>query len=89
MKKNLAFSMVEWLLFPETMRLLIMKSEVLRKHVTSISQFRIEDNQTTAFYFDLGGCRPECGWNLSGVAPCNCDRWDKPLPLGDAISALH
>jgi hypothetical protein len=88
-KKKLALNMVEWLQFPETIRQLIIKSEVLRKQLTSISKFRIEENQTIAFYFDLGGCRPECGWNLSGVAPCSCDRWDKPLPLGNAISELH
>jgi hypothetical protein len=88
-KKKLYFNLVEWLQFPETMKLLILESEMLRKDLTSIRQFRIRENQTIAFYFDLGGCRPECGWNLSGAAPCNCDRWDGPLPFGKAISDFH
>src|ERR1700730_84398 len=88
-QKNLLLSVAGCLVFPETMRLLILKSEILRKHLTSISKFKIEENQTIAFYFELGGCRRECGWNLSGAAPCNCDRLLRPLPLGNAISDLH
>jgi hypothetical protein len=84
-EKNLVPTVMYCLHSPTSMREIVISSEVIRQQLASIKTLKIED-RTVAFYFDLGGCRAECGWNFSGAAQCNCDALLKPIPIGEAIS---
>jgi hypothetical protein len=88
-KKDLAQTVMYCLHSPGSMREIVISSELIRQQLVSIKKLRINEDQTIAFYFDLGGCRAECGWNFSGAAQCNCDALLKPIPIGEAISAVN
>jgi hypothetical protein len=87
-EKDLASTVMYCLHCPESMREIVITSELIRQQLASIKKLRINEDQTIAFYFDLGGCRAECGWNFSGAAQCNCDALLKPIPIGEAISGF-
>jgi hypothetical protein len=88
-EKDLAPTVMYCLHSPRSMREIIISSELIRQQLALIRKLKMKEDRTIAFYFDLGGCRAECGWNFSGAAPCNCDRLLRPLPLGNAIADLH
>jgi hypothetical protein len=85
-EKDLAPTVMYCLHSPRSMREIIISSELIRQQLALIRKLKIKEDRTVAFYFDLGGCRAECGWNFSGAAQCNCDALIKPIPIGEAIS---
>jgi hypothetical protein len=85
-EKDLAPNVMYCLHSPTSMQEIVISSEVIRQQLASIKKLKIKEDRTVAFYFDLGGCRAECGWNFSGAAQCNCDALLKPIPIREAIS---